>query len=271
VNTRGEVYFIHTGKGVGKIDAAGKLTYIHKVKGGGHFLAWDAQGKFSTQFPRLFERLTPEGDKPTLLYASGGAPLVVHRDGNLYYGSGFPDGDDKAPGGHTLTRLALDGTRTLFAPELKATLAKLDEAVTGLAAGPDGLLYVACPNAILKVKTDGTVTTFVHPVGVKDRADDWATDAHARFFHAPYLRGLAVADDGTVYAAVNGCRCVVKVPPAGKVETVLRAERPWAPTGVAVGGKDVFVLEYSHTDKAADWAPRVRKLAADGKVTILGP
>src|SRR5438552_6108525 len=88
VNAKGEVFFIHTGRGVCKIDARGKLTYIHQVKGGGHFLAWDAEGKFSTQFPRLFEKLTLEGAKPTLLYASGGAPLVVNRDGNLYYGSG---------------------------------------------------------------------------------------------------------------------------------------------------------------------------------------
>src|SRR5262249_53381432 len=84
----GEVFFIHTGKGVGKIDADGKLTYIHKVSGGGQFLAWDSEGQFATQFPRLFEKLTLKGEKPTLLYASGGAPLVVNRDGNLYYGSG---------------------------------------------------------------------------------------------------------------------------------------------------------------------------------------
>ena len=41
------------------------------------------------------------------------------------------------------------------------------------------------------------------------------------------------------------------------------------PTGVAVRGKDVFVLEYTHHDKAENWVPRVRKLAADGNVAIL--
>jgi hypothetical protein len=269
VDAKGEVFFIHTGKGVGKIDAKGKLTYVHKVDGGGHFLALDPQGKFSTQFPRLFEKVKLEGGKPTLLYASGGAPLVVNRDGNLYYGSGFPDGDDKAPGGHTLTRLSPDGKRTLFSPDLKKTLAKLNEAVTGLAEGPDGTLFVACPNAILKVKTDGKVTTFAHPVAVKDRGDDLAKGSRARFYHSPYLRGLAVTKEGTVYAAVTGCRCVVKVTAAGKVETVLKAEKPWSPTGVALGGKDVFVLEYSNHEKAKGWRPRVRKLGADGKVTTL--
>src|SRR5262245_15079561 len=232
VNAKGEVFFVHTGTGVGKIDAQGKLTYIHNVKGGGHFLAPDAEGKYSTQLPRLFERITLEGDKPSLLYASGGAPFVVHPDGNLYYGSGFPDGDDLAPGGLTLTRLSPDGKRSLFALDLQKTLAKLEEAVPGLAVGPDGSLFVACPNAILKVKTDGTVSTFVHPVEVKDCDDVFGKYPDAPFFHAPYLRGLDVTAEETVYAAVTGCRCVVKISKEGKVETVLKSEKPWSPTGV---------------------------------------
>ena len=44
VSAKGEIFFIHTGQGVCKIDAEGKLTYIHKVKGGGHFLALDPGG-----------------------------------------------------------------------------------------------------------------------------------------------------------------------------------------------------------------------------------
>ncbi len=277
VNAKGEVFFVHTGAGVCKIDAEGKLTYVHKVNGGGHFLALDAEGKFSTQFPKLFEKITPEGVKPALLYASGGAPLVVNQDGNLYYGSGYPGGDDTAPAGLTLTRMSPDGKKTLFAPELKGTLAKLKEAVTGLATGPDGSLFVACPNAILKVKTDGTVTTFVHPVEVKDCDDVFAKEqgvkegaSESPFFHAPYLRGVDVTEEGTVYAAVTGCRCVVKVSKEGTAETVLKAGKPWTPTGIAVRGKDVFVLEYTHDpDKPNDWAPRVRKLGPDGKVAVL--
>src|SRR5437763_1020965 len=81
---------------------------------------------------------TLEGAKPTLLFASGGAPLVVNQDGNLYYGSGFPEGDDLTPGFHTVTRMSADGKRTLFAAQLKTKLAELNEGVTGLATGPDG-------------------------------------------------------------------------------------------------------------------------------------
>ena len=95
VDQQGNVYFTHTGRGAGKIDAQGKLTYIHKDTGG-HFVALDTEGSFSSAAGnRLFERITPTSAKPTLLFASGGAPLVVSRDGNLYYGSGFPGGDDR--------------------------------------------------------------------------------------------------------------------------------------------------------------------------------
>jgi hypothetical protein len=269
VTPTGEVFFVHTGTGVGKIGADGKLTYVHKVAGGGHWLALDPTGEFAAQLPRLFERVTPAGVKPAVLYASGGAPFVVSPDGNLYYGSGFPGGDDLTPGGLTLTRLARDKTRALFAPGLKATLAEMKEAVTGLATGPDGTLFVACPGAILTVKSDGTAATLAHPVEVKDGEDAFGKEAESPFYHRPYLRGLDVTAEGAVYAAATGRRCVVRVSRAGTVETALRSEKPWSPTGVAVRGKDVFVLEYTNTDKAADWVPRVRKLAADGKVAIL--
>src|SRR5438477_6795671 len=135
VNANGEVFFIHTGQGVCKIDREGKLTYIHRVKGGGHFLALDPGGEFSTQLPRLFEKLAIGPTKPTLLYASGGAPFVVARDGNLYYGSGYPDGEDTAPGFDALTRWSPDRQRAVVCAGLKKTLADLNEGVMGLTAG----------------------------------------------------------------------------------------------------------------------------------------
>lgn len=267
VTDKGEVFFVHTGKGACKIEADGKLTYIHKDTGG-HWMALDPEGKFATTTDnRLFVKIA--GVKPTMLFASGGAPFVVNHDGNLYYGSGFPDGDDTAPGGHTLTRMSPEGKKALFAPELKTKLEKMGEAVTGLAADRQGTMFVACPNAILKVKTDGTVTTFVHPIELKDRGDDLAKDSRTRFYHSPYLRGLDVTEEGTVYAAVAGCRCVLKITPDGKTETVLKSEKPWTPTGIAVYGKDVFVLEYSNHNVPKASTPRVRKLEADGKVTVL--
>src|SRR5262245_60344825 len=183
VTPDGEIFFIRTGQGPFKIDTQGNETRLLRDTGG-HFMALDIEGRFSSAAEnRLFKRVTPPRARPTVLFASGGAPLVVNRDGNLYFGRGYPGGDDMAPGGHTVTRLSPDGKRTLFAPALKTKLEIFHEGVTGLAVGPDGALFVACPNVILKVGMDGAVSEFVHPVVVKDCTDDLAKDSRTRFFH----------------------------------------------------------------------------------------
>ncbi len=88
----------------------------------------------------------------------------------------------------------------------------------------------------------------------------------------PYVRYPAVDRQGTVFfAAGTACHCLVKITPDGKVEAVLKAERPWSPTGVAVHEGDVYVLEYTNATEGRDegWLPRVRKLARDGNVTTM--
>jgi len=55
VNAKGEVFFVHSGKGACQIQAQGGLTYLHKDTGG-HFLALDTEGKFSSSAGnRLFQ------------------------------------------------------------------------------------------------------------------------------------------------------------------------------------------------------------------------
>jgi hypothetical protein len=52
---------------------------------------------------------------------------------------------------------------------------------------------------------------------------------------------------------------------------VLTAEAPWSPTGVAVSGGGIYVLEYLHipADDRKAWIPRVRKVGTDGTVRTL--
>jgi sugar lactone lactonase YvrE len=266
VDQKGQVFFQDVvGGAIWKIDERGKLSKYADVKGG-HWLALDAEGKFSKATPKYYQRITPDGEKPALIHADGGAPLVVSSDGNLYYASG--DQDDR-PGGLALTRETPDGTRTSFSPALTKVLHQIDDGITGLASGPDGSLYVACWTAAIKVKLDGTVTTLAHPITVKDCDEDKAD--HKASSRLPLLRGLAVDSDGTVYAAATSCHCTIKITPEGQVETVLKAERPWSPTGVAIHGRDVYVLEFSNANgpAAEGWRPRVRKLGRDGKVATL--
>jgi sugar lactone lactonase YvrE len=259
------VFFVHSGRGLAKLDQTGKLTYVHQSKGG-HWLCLDPNGSFSRTQPKYFERVTPEGVRPAIIFADGGAPIAVCGDGNLYYASNWAGGDEHAPGGLTVSRLSPDGKLSHVSPSLKETLAKLDEGVTGLAAGPAGLLYVASPSSIFKLKLDGTVTPLARPAAVADCDEDLPPN-----WRAPGFRGLDVAADGTVYAAATGCRCVVKIASDGKVSAVLKSERPWNPTGVALRAGDIYVLEWTHANGGANdgWRPRVRKITRDGTVTLL--
>jgi hypothetical protein len=218
----------------------------------------------SDHWPRWFKRRTPDGARPALI-TDGGSPLVVPRGGSLYY---ISSGERLNPGGNELIRLTPDGKPSRVAAGLGELSEKLG-GIKGLAAGPDGALYASCPKSILKITDDGTVTRFADSVLVTDC--DKALPEGTPESELPFLRGLAVDGGGTVYAAATGCRCVVKITADGKVETVLKAERPWSPTGVAVRGEAIYVLEYfnANGDKHEDWVPRVRKIGRDGKVMTL--
>jgi hypothetical protein len=116
---------------------------------------------------------------------------------------------------------------------------------------------------------DGTVKAVAHPIKVQDCDEDKAD--HKASSRLPYLRGLAVSSDGSMYAAATSCHRIIKFTPKGQVETVLKAERPWSPTGVAIHDRDVYILEYTNANGPATegWRPRVRKLSRDGKISTL--
>jgi hypothetical protein len=154
---------------------------------------------------------------------------------------------------------------TLLVPNLRLITDKLG-GIKGLASGPEDTLFATCPGAVLQIKLDGTGSALVHPVSLEDCGKQPTAD-----LSEPGLRGLAVDRQGTVFAAATSCGCVVKVTPEGRILPILNAESPWLPTGVALHGDDVYVLEYSHanSDNPRQWRPRVRKLGPDGQVKTL--
>jgi sugar lactone lactonase YvrE len=275
VDSQGRVYFVETGNPdvrfpgfIWEIDPQGRLTPIHRI--GAHWLTLDANGSFAKADVDAWfrERRTPWLDRVeahasgSILVQADGCPIVINRDGNLYYASG--ESPEQA-GGLQISRLTPQGKVTRLVPDLGETSKRLG-GIKGLASGPDGSLYVAYPKAIQKVTMDGMVTTVADPVVPSDCDKDVPAGETE-----PFLRGLAVDSRGVVYAAATGCRCVAKVTPEGRVSSVMKSERPWSPTGVAVRGEDVYVLEYTNPNSAdrSDWHPRVRKLGQDGRVTIL--
>jgi sugar lactone lactonase YvrE len=263
VDANGQIFFQDAAtRAVWKIDARGRLSEFHTGIGG-HWMCLDEQGSFSRVQPRYFARITPLGATPTILLADGGAPLVVSSDGNLYYPSHSSPGDEFAPGGCQMVRVTPDGTRARFAADLTATLEKLD-GVTGLASGPDGSLYIASPTAVHRVRLDGTISVIANPV----RVTDCTIDAEPTQ-NCPFLRGLAVESDGTVLAAATDCRRVLKISQTGKIETVLQAESPWTPTGVALSQGKVYALEYNDIKMSTNLSARVRMRNRKGRVSTV--
>ena len=265
VDEQGDVFFSDIERGVLKIDARGKVSTLFS-KEGGHWLALDESGYFcnvnfakSPHWPRWFKRRTPDGARPALI-TDGGSPLVVAPDGNLYY---VCNDERMIPGGLLIARLTPNGQETLLSGMLRQTSDEMG-GIKGLAVGPDGSLYASYPKAVLKFTLDGKVTTVLNPVPVSDR------EKQPPVQDAPSLRGLAVNSLGAIYVADTGCRCVLKIRPDRHVEIVVKAQAPWLPTGVAVKGDEVWVLEYTViNEQAHDYLPRVRKLGPGAKMTTV--
>jgi hypothetical protein len=263
VTGKGEVYFVHSGVGVARIEPDGKLTYV-KRSTGGHWLCLDREGVFARTQPKFFERITPEGEKPAIIFADGGAPIAVNRAGHLYYASNWEEDSEKhPPGGLTVSRQTAKGALSIVSREFGRLLRNRNEGVTGLAAAPDGTIYVASPSQIWRLGVKVGVAQY--PGRVPECDEDLPPN-----WKAPGFRGLCVASGGRVYAAATGCRCVITVTNS-RYETVLRSERPWSPTDVAWHDGNVFVLEWTNPNGGVTdgWRPRVRKLARDGTITTL--
>src|SRR6185369_16704966 len=83
--------------------------------------------------------------------------------------------------------------------------------LNGIAAAPDGSIYGTSDTGIFRVTPTGGVVWIARNVAVQDcRSLADLEDLPA----LPYLRGLAIADDGVLYAAASGCRAVVKISPS---------------------------------------------------------
>lgn len=262
VDSQGHVYFQDAlGRKVWRVDADGRLSVVTD-KWSGHWLALDERGSFaSTAALRYFERVTPQGEKPTLLVADGGGPLAVGPDGFLYYGCNPSEKDPTEPGALHLARQSPAGRCEQFAPEVAATLKRLHQGITGVAVGADGAIYIAASSAVLRLSPRQELTIVCEPVAVDDCPFEApGTDPQ------PSLRGLAADARGVVYAAATGCHCVLRIEQGKAPVTIFKSEPPWGPTGVALHAGSVYVLEYSNANGNAQegWTPRVVKIGPDG-------
>lgn len=262
VDDKGRVYFTDTGQGVWKIDEGGRVS-AHEGQSY-HWMTIDLRAQFAAGLPQFVEPSTSierVGKNPTLILSSD-FPVTMGKDGALVYPE-FAEG-----GPLRVYRLEPAGGR-------KRVLATLENGadggelkwLNGMATGVDGSVYFTENAAVRRITPEGEVKTLARNVAV---ADCQRIEGAAERL-GPMLRGLDVGRDGSVYVAANACRALLKVSPSGAVSVVLRLEAPWSPTGVAVSGELVYVLEFLHTNgnDRREWIPRVRKISADGSSAII--
>jgi len=281
VDRAGNVYFSDL-EAIWKIGTDGKLTVFRAAQRGRHVheLAIDAEDNIyggdvsynpaTEGWPSAIWKMTTDGKTSYLLETTEVPPrgLSIWRDraGNSYW----VDQNNHTKTQTLLLKRTPEGVVTTLAGSAyghsdgRGTAAKFGS-VGGMAFGPDGSLYLSDGASIRKVTMEGTVTTVGSGLDFRDRKDQ------PRFLSglSGSLTGLAVASDGTVYAADSGNRRLLKVTPDGKIEAILRTEPPFFPNGVAVTGNDLYVLEVGFTLPNISSGPRVRKISADGKQTIL--
>jgi hypothetical protein len=214
--------------------------------------------KTYAHFGNYFERVTGQNAKPTLIQCSD-FPLVINKDGNIYYA-------DTRPNSKKIVRRTPDGKESVLATD------RVFEFVNGIAAGPDGSIYITessnpNTNTIRKITMEGRMSVVASFVGKP--AKDLPLETTPS-----YCRGLVVDSTGAIYVAATGSRSVLKVTPQGKVETILQVPSPWTPTSIAIYKGEVYILEWhdvqeSQLEVRTAHIPRIRKIGLDGKVITL--
>jgi DNA-binding beta-propeller fold protein YncE len=279
VDARGSVYFSDL-ETVWRLEPGGRLTVFRPGVRGRHVheLSIDREGNvyggdvsYDSSTGKWVEavwRRAPDGRGETDIVAPTADPprgLSIWRDaeGNTYYAE-----QDRHANRETriLKRTPRGEVSTLAGGAFghadgRGTQARF-QSIGGLAFGPDGSLYVTDAGYLRRVSPDGEVRTLAE--GLEEQFADDTQSGYGS------LMGLAVDAGGNVYVADYGRRRVLKVAADGKVTRVVRAEAPWAPTGVAVTSDGrVLVLESGFTPPNVFDGPRVRELSPDGTLKVL--
>jgi len=138
--------------------------------------------------------------------------------------------------------------------------------IGGMAFGPDGSLYLTDGSSLRRVAMDGTVSTVA-----RDLTKRTAQDRPTLFGNNnPMLTGLSVDQSGNVYLADLGNQRLLKIDATGALQIVYRGDAPYYSNGVFVSDSgDLYVLEIGYERPGTWLKPRVRRISADGKSTII--
>lgn len=212
-------------------------------------------------------RIAPDGSSSNVFTPAANFPLNLHpfiidRDGNIYSTNAisFPNQGDKV----MLLKAAPNGKVTFIAGSTRGYRdGQGSEAqfsgIDGMAWASDGSLYVTDGVYVRRVSMDGVVTTI-------------GSGALTTPSYGEDLMGLAVSASGNIYVADYSQRRIFELTPDGNTRTILETGWFWSPTGIAVVGEDLYVLEHLRMplvilgDLGIGAYARVRKISPDGTV-----
>lgn len=273
VDDQGQVY-VSDLETIWKIDAQGRQSIVRAGVSGRHTheLTIDEGGNLygeelsyespTQRYTTAIWKMTPAGDFSYLLAPTSNPPkgtsIWRDRNGNTYLAQWKSNSEQeffllkRTPSGEVTTLIGSRKNGEEFHQVVSYNLG-------GMAFGTDGSLYLTDRANIQKVTLAGEVTTIARNI-TRERS----TNQNGQSSNTS-LMGLTLDPAGNVYAADFGNRRVLKIAPGGSIETLLRAEEPWSPIGVAFRNGELYILESG----TAPQHPSVRKLSSSGKVAVL--
>ncbi|WP_256010310.1 FG-GAP-like repeat-containing protein [Desertivirga xinjiangensis] len=189
------------------------------------------------------------------LAISNYSKLAVDPFGNIYFTAGSVRKLDTQ---NNVTTLAGNGRYTSGHTYPGSDIASALSVATGIAAAPDGTLYVSdmSGGTISKVTPTGVSTVFAgyYGHGSQDGQGYYAA------FSSP--GGVAIDDNGIVYVADSGNGSIRKITPSGQVSTLLtkKSDTYLYPLGITVDQDgDIYIISGSS----------IVKITPDGTVTTI--
>lgn len=276
VDRQGQVYFSDL-EIVWKIDAQGRLSVFRAGVGGRHIHdlntddagnLYGADNSYEPATRRFFSalwKMTPTGGFSYLLAPTddppAGTSIWRDREGNTYHAANHPGREllvlKRTPGGNVNVLVGSGDAAREYRQGVPYS-------VGGMALDAAGTLYFTHGANASKVTLDGAVTALARNLPVETTAGQTTGGGSPT-----QLFGIAVDAQGNAFVADYGNRRVLRITPDGQSTTLLRAEESWFPTGVAMRGSELYILENGHTLTYAPTGTRVRKLSPDGSVSLL--
>lgn len=267
VDSRNRIYVSDLEK-IWKIDADGKIsifverhTHEFTLDRDDNLIGEELHYEPSTQkYTAALWKITPGGEFSFVLAPTENPPKGISIWKNAAGATFFSGQTETEPTEFYLLKRNADGrVKVLFGDERKVLAHRqiLPYVYGGIAFAADGAVYFKNREAIWKVAADDKISV------VADKQNLASSAPNPMFF------GLAVDGENNVFTADFNGKSVLKIAPDKKISVIYKSEQDWSPTGVYERNKNLYVLESKNMPPRSNPVTRVRKIAADGRVSTV--